>query len=82
MPGLEGWPANQGAHVYSASKVEGENALWKFVKEEKPKFVANTILPNLNFGRILPGRSAGSGVRFIPAMYQNKQLPPIPPSKL
>lgn len=32
--------------VYAASKIAGEEAFWKFVKEGKPGFVANTVLPN------------------------------------
>jgi nucleoside-diphosphate-sugar epimerase len=28
--------------VYAASKTQTEQALWKFVKEEKPSFVLNT----------------------------------------
>jgi len=80
-PGPEGWPADQGVHVYSASKVEGEKALWKFVKEEKPAFVANAILPNFNFGRTLPGQSLGGSASFIPGVYRNNQLPPFPASK-
>lgn len=39
--------------VYAASKTEGEQALWQFVKEEKPHFVVNAILPNVNMGRII-----------------------------
>lgn len=31
--------------VYAASKVEGEQALWRFIKEEKPGFVANSSKP-------------------------------------
>ncbi|KAF2167809.1 hypothetical protein M409DRAFT_53773 [Zasmidium cellare ATCC 36951] len=46
--------------VYAASKTEAEKAFWKFVKEEKPGFVANSILPNYNMGRILPGGSPGA----------------------
>lgn len=46
--------------VYAASKTEAEKAFWKFVKDEKPGFVANAILPNYNMGRILPGGSSGA----------------------
>lgn len=34
--------------IYSASKTEGERALWKFVKEVKPPFAINTVLPAAN----------------------------------
>ena len=39
--------------VYGASKTQAEQEVWKFVKEKKPGFVANCVLPNANFGRIL-----------------------------
>ncbi|RDW60547.1 hypothetical protein BP6252_11930 [Coleophoma cylindrospora] len=39
--------------VYSASKTQGEQAAWKFVKEQKPDFVLNAVLPNANMGTIL-----------------------------
>jgi nucleoside-diphosphate-sugar epimerase len=45
--------------VYSASKTEAEQAAWKFMKEEKPAFVLNTILPNANMGNILSVKDQG-----------------------
>lgn len=39
--------------VYGASKTEGERALWRFVERERPAFVANSVLPNFNTGRII-----------------------------
>lgn len=51
-------PYHYAAIVYAASKAEGERALWKFVKEEKPSFVANAILPNWNTGRIVGSAGA------------------------
>jgi nucleoside-diphosphate-sugar epimerase len=35
--------------VYGAGKAEAEMALWKFVKEEKPHFQVNSILPKCEF---------------------------------
>jgi len=35
---------------YAGGKTEGERAAWKFVKEEKPSFIFNTVLPDLVFG--------------------------------
>lgn len=34
--------------VYAASKTEGERAAWKWVEENKPHFVFNSVLPNMN----------------------------------
>ncbi|KAL8764586.1 MAG: hypothetical protein Q9194_006959 [Teloschistes cf. exilis] len=39
--------------VYAASKTLAEKECWRFVKEEKPGFVLNAVLPNCNIGRIL-----------------------------
>ena len=61
--------------VYAASKVAGEKAFWKFVKEEKVNFVANSILPNLNIGRIISsGGPTGSSVSSL----LNGTIPPFP----
>lgn len=59
-------PDRAGA-VYAASKTEGEKALWQFVKEEKPRFVVNAILPNVNMGRILssPGVTGGAVIQVF-----------------
>lgn len=53
--------------VYAASKTESEKALWQFVKEERPHFVVNTILPNVNMGRILssPGVTGGAVLQVL-----------------
>lgn len=50
--------------VYCASKTQGERALWRFVKNEKPSFVANAILPDFNIGRIV-GSAGATGVYAI-----------------
>ncbi|KII83904.1 hypothetical protein PLICRDRAFT_118643 [Plicaturopsis crispa FD-325 SS-3] len=42
--------AGKGFRVYALSKTEGEKAAWKFVKEEKPGFVFNAVLPDSNLG--------------------------------
>ena len=42
--------------VYGASKTEAEKALWKFMLDEQPNFVANAILPNYNMGSSRPYR--------------------------
>ncbi|KAI3395333.1 hypothetical protein diail_1446 [Diaporthe ilicicola] len=50
--------------VYAASKTQGERALWRFMKDEKPSFVANSILPDFNLGRIV-GSAGATGVYVI-----------------
>ncbi|PTB59440.1 hypothetical protein M431DRAFT_544914 [Trichoderma harzianum CBS 226.95] len=41
----------KGYTTYAASKTEGERAAWKWVEENKPGFVLNTVLPNCNVGK-------------------------------
>jgi hypothetical protein len=45
--------------VYSASKTQGEQAAWKFMKDKTPNFVLNTVLPNYNMGKILSPEHQG-----------------------
>lgn len=62
--------------VYAASKVAGEKALWEFMKDEQPQFVANAVLPNFNAGRILTnGGPTGGSVEAL----LNGDVPPFPP---
>lgn len=61
-------------HVYAASKLEAEKALWKFVKEEKPNFVANAVLPNVNWGRVIDASGASGGM--LPGIVKNGSFPP------
>jgi nucleoside-diphosphate-sugar epimerase len=57
--------------VYSASKTQGEQAAWKFMKDNKPGFVLNTILPNANMGNILSVEQQGypSTAGWIKALW-------------
>ncbi|CAK1360030.1 Aldehyde reductase 2 [Cercospora beticola] len=64
--------------VYAASKTEGEKALWQFVKEQKPHFVTNAVLPNFNMGTILPHGNGGATGLAIPSLFKGK-IPPIGP---
>ncbi|KAB2580941.1 Aldehyde reductase 2 [Lasiodiplodia theobromae] len=50
---------SRGLAVYAASKTQSEQAVWKWVEEEKPNFVVNTILPNCNFGKSLDYKHQG-----------------------
>lgn len=46
--------------VYQASKVLQEQEAWKFVRERKPGFVLNTVLPNFVAGAILSEENQGT----------------------
>lgn len=39
--------------VYAASKMLCEKEAWNFMSEQKPGFVLNAVLPNINFGASL-----------------------------
>ncbi|BAE60257.1 unnamed protein product [Aspergillus oryzae RIB40] len=61
----EGTPADAKPFtVYVASKTEGERAAWKWVKDNKPPFVFNAILPYYTLGQVLHPEIAGSTMKW------------------
>ncbi|KAF2033712.1 dihydroflavonol-4-reductase [Setomelanomma holmii] len=52
-------PTSKGMLVYAAMKSETEKEMWKWVKENKPSFVMNSVLPNANFGPLLVPKHQG-----------------------
>ncbi|KZP30036.1 NAD(P)-binding protein [Athelia psychrophila] len=56
-------------HIYGASKVRGEQAAWMFYNEEKPGFVFNAILPNINLGPPLLKEDARSTGAWVAQVY-------------
>ncbi|KAI5206473.1 NAD(P)-binding protein [Aureobasidium subglaciale] len=74
--------ADRAWNVYGASKTQGEQAVWKYVKERKPHFVCNTVLPNANFGPILDKSQDASTAGWIRDIFTQgfaPQLEQIPP---
>ena len=55
--------------TYGASKTQAEQELWKFVKEHKPGFVLNTVLPNTNMGEILSDKQPASTGQWVKSIY-------------
>ncbi|KAJ5879023.1 hypothetical protein N7455_002488 [Penicillium solitum] len=55
----------KGYIVYGASKTESERAAFKWVKENDPPFVLNTVLPAITFGKILAPEIRGSTQSLI-----------------
>ncbi|CAO1619685.1 unnamed protein product [Sympodiomycopsis kandeliae] len=54
--------------VYAASKVITEQYVWKFVKENNPHFIVNSVNPNMILGAKVPGfkyASTGNIVRQV-----------------
>ncbi|KAK4694394.1 hypothetical protein P7C71_g3180, partial [Lecanoromycetidae sp. Uapishka_2] len=67
--------------VYGASKTQAEQEMWKFVKEKKPNFVLNTVLPNTNMGEILHENQPASTGAWVKGIYEGsidhiKDIPP------
>ncbi|KAK6814458.1 hypothetical protein RU639_009560 [Aspergillus parasiticus] len=61
----EGTPADAKPFtVYVASKTEGERAAWKWVKNNKPPFVFNAVLPYYTLGEVLHPEIAGSTMKW------------------
>jgi nucleoside-diphosphate-sugar epimerase len=69
--------------VYAASKTEAEQAVWQFVKDRKPNFVANSILPNTNYGTILANGEAVTTAKWVKSLYDGdvEHVKDIPPRK-
>jgi nucleoside-diphosphate-sugar epimerase len=61
-----------GAFVYTASKVEAEKAVWKFVAEKKPGFAVNTICPSQLLGEPLCKAHVNSGAAWIRQLYDGE----------
>lgn len=72
-----GEPPYTGYVVYSASKTLGEREAWKFVREKKPAFTLNTVLPNMNFGASLDPANQGhpSSSGLLAALFKGDSAP-------
>ncbi|KAI4174556.1 MAG: hypothetical protein LQ348_006359 [Seirophora lacunosa] len=67
---------DRGGSVYAASKVQAEQALWKFAAEQTPAFALNVILPNFNLGLILTDKQRASSGQAVKHIYDTGQLNP------
>ncbi|KAG5300569.1 aldehyde reductase II [Histoplasma ohiense] len=69
-PPYEGWQRRH--NVYAASKTEGEKIAWKWVRDNQPDFVLNTVLPNANFGKMLSSQHQGfrSTAGWVKAVWE------------
>jgi nucleoside-diphosphate-sugar epimerase len=63
----------RGYTVYSASKTQAEQQMWKWCHENKPSLVVNTVLPNANTGTVLDVRHQGfpSTVGFFKMIWDD-----------
>ncbi|KAE9380712.1 NAD(P)-binding protein [Stipitochalara longipes BDJ] len=60
--------------VYKASKVEQEKALWKFVREKKPPFVVNSVLPSWICGRLFNKAQNPSSAILVRELYNDSYV--------
>lgn len=68
--------------VYGASKTQGEQEVWKLMRDKKPAFTVNSVLPNANFGAPLsPENQKRSTAAWITSIMDGKfdELKNIPP---
>ncbi|PTB34865.1 uncharacterized protein TrAFT101_002301 [Trichoderma asperellum] len=56
---LEGNPRWHGIILYGASKARGEQEAFAWVREHKPSFSFNTVVPNVNFGTAVSPENMG-----------------------
>ncbi|KAL8825860.1 MAG: hypothetical protein Q9170_007630 [Blastenia crenularia] len=68
------YTADRALAVYSASKTQAEQELWKFVKDQKPGFVMNAVLPNFNMGTVLSDKQSASTGAAVKSVYATGKL--------
>ncbi|WYZ42275.1 hypothetical protein EsH8_V_001170 [Colletotrichum jinshuiense] len=64
--------------VYSAGRTLAELEFWSWVKQNKPPFVANCVVPDGNFGRILGPDTEGSSVGMLKSAFSGEWKNVIP----
>lgn len=78
------YPPHHGWVVYASSKTEAERAAWDFVRENKPNFVLNSVLPNAAFGELLdPKNQKGSTAAMVKELFYGNvpAIEGLPPRK-
>ncbi|KAJ4004010.1 hypothetical protein NW766_011866 [Fusarium irregulare] len=66
------YEASRAMLVYAASKVAAEQALWKYVADNKPRFVTNVVSPSGILGEPLHDRHATAYGNWIYAIFTEK----------
>lgn len=71
------YEAQRAYSVYAASKTLAEKEAWKFVREKKPAFILNAVLPNVNFGASLHSVNQGypSSLGMIAELWRGNTEP-------
>jgi nucleoside-diphosphate-sugar epimerase len=71
----------RGVDTYSASKVQAEKEFFRYLREENPQFVGNTVLPSSAMGPVLHPSQGGSTSNWILDCYKgiSEYVPFMPP---
>lgn len=64
----------QGLRLYVASKVKSEKAAWKFVEEERPGFVFNTVHPALVLGPVFSKSHLSGSPGWLMALFTDRDV--------
>ncbi|CAI6340116.1 unnamed protein product [Periconia digitata] len=69
-------PTKEVMALYVAIKVSTERACWDWVRENKPDFDFNTILPYVNFGKLMVPEKQGepSTIAWAKAAFDNNEM--------
>ncbi|KAH8704557.1 hypothetical protein GQ44DRAFT_716504 [Phaeosphaeriaceae sp. PMI808] len=59
------YDANRIWDVYAALKAQVEQEIWRFAKEENPKFIINSVLPDFVIGPIFHPKQPGSTGKWV-----------------
>ncbi|KAL4885430.1 hypothetical protein BJY04DRAFT_179708 [Aspergillus karnatakaensis] len=65
------YEAERGWDVYSALKAQVEQEMWRFSREENPRFVVNSVLPTYTIGTIFDEQQAGSTAKWLLDFYKD-----------
>ncbi|KAI8317685.1 Aldehyde reductase 2 [Colletotrichum sp. SAR11_240] len=73
------WGIEHGGAIYGASKMEQEQSIWKYYKDNasrRPDIVVNSIVPDFNFGRSIDPVNAGGTSSFglVTDLFEGKSL--------
>lgn len=62
--------------VYATSKVEAEQFFWTFMRERKPYFVGNAVLPDMGIGMPVNGERQGLGPagRLMQSLWEGGEV--------
>jgi len=64
------YTAERALITYMASKVEAEKAVWRFVKEEKPRFTINIVSPFTTLGQALHPSHVRGTVGWVDQLWR------------